>query len=101
MMTHEHQPLRSIIHVSRVGEKDERIYEAVTDESNYFYGVTAKQLSGPPLELRVSECRSTSHAGRYYGPTPPSRWHIVCVFRLDPIAVPTASDHDSDGIRSG
>lgn len=56
-------PLRSTIQVYEVGEQD-RVYEAVTDDESAFWGVKARQVSGPLLEIMVSE-----HRFKFWGGT--------------------------------
>jgi hypothetical protein len=69
-------PLKSTIHVYEV-RGEERVYEAVTDDSNSFYGAHAVQKSGPPLQIIVAEHRFKVWSGVGSVPSQPSREHTV------------------------
>jgi hypothetical protein len=68
--------MRSTIHVYQVGEAD-RVYEAMTDDGNDFYGVEAQQLSGPSLPITVAELRYKFWGGGGNPPEHPTRVHFI------------------------
>lgn len=72
-----YKPLRSTVHVYEVGAED-RVYEATTSDHLGRSQVKAKQLSGPELELLVSEIRYKLWGGGGEPPRHPTRKH--CAF---------------------
>lgn len=58
-------------------QTEDRVYEATTDERVSLYGVPAKQLSGPKLDISVSELRMNFWGGGGKRPEHPSRMHSV------------------------
>jgi len=76
-MRHVYPPLNSKIEVYEIGIK-ERVYEAVTDERlGPLYGKEAKQLSGPKLDITVSEMRQMIWGGGNPQPSTYSRKHNI------------------------
>jgi hypothetical protein len=80
MMTEHFMPMRSLIRVYEVGA-DERVYEVTTSGAFGRYQVPAKQLSGPPLDIVVSEHRYRRIVAGYDSYT--SRKHRVYRKRAD------------------
>lgn len=71
-----YRPLRSTVRVFEIG-RDDRTYEATTDDSTPFEGVLVQPRKGPHLDLWVRENRFKFWGGGAPEPAHPTRQHAV------------------------